>query len=261
MSRLAVEQVSIAFGGVLALDGVDLQVKPAEIRGIIGPNGAGKTTLLNVICGLSRPDRGSVRLDGRELTGLKPSAIARLGLGRTFQSSQLFKGLTVLENMLAGLHLHTRSGLLASALATRAMREEERELAHRARQALEFVGFAHFADRPGSALSFGQSRIVEIARTLIHEPKVVLLDEPAVGLSINRIAEFDALLRRIRDERGVTLVMIEHVIRLVMDVSDQVTVLNSGRVIAEGRPAAIREDAAVIEAYLGRGYGAKRRAS
>jgi branched-chain amino acid transport system ATP-binding protein len=261
MSLLAVSDVSIAYGGVAALDGVNIDVPQAEIRGIIGPNGAGKTTLLNVICGMSRPDRGDVQLNGESLVGLKPSQIAARGLGRTFQTSQLFKGLTVLENMMVGLHLKTRAGLFASALSAKAMREEERELADRARRALDFVGFGDFADRPGTALSFGQSRIVEIARTLIHEPKVVLLDEPAVGLSLNRIAEFDRLLRRIRDERGVTLVMIEHVIRLVMEVSDRVTVLSYGRNIAEGKPAEIRENREVIEAYLGKELHARSAAS
>jgi len=261
MSVLTANNVSIAFGGVTALDGVNLQIRPAEIRGIIGPNGAGKTTLLNVICGINRPDTGDVQLDGQSLVGLKPSQIAAKGLGRTFQTSQLFKGLTVLENMMVGLHLKTRSGLFGAAFSARAMREEERELAHRAWEALEFVGFAHFADRPGTALSFGQSRIVEIARTLIHEPKVVLLDEPAVGLSLNRIAEFDRLLRRIRDERGVTLIMIEHVIRLVMEVSDRVTVLSYGRNIAEGKPHEIRENREVIEAYLGKELHARSHAS
>jgi len=261
MTALTVDDVSLAFGGVKALDGVVLSVAPAEIRGVIGPNGAGKTTLLNAICGINRPDSGEIRLDGQILNGLKPSQIAARGLGRTFQTSQLFKGLTVLENMMVGLHLHTRSGLFAGAFSRPRMREEERELAHRARQALAFVGFAHLADRPGNALSFGQSRIVEIARTLIHEPKVVLLDEPAVGLSVNRIAEFDRLLRRIRDERGVTLIMIEHVIRLVMDVCDRVTVLNYGRTLAEGRPAEIRDNRAVVEAYLGRELRARSLAS
>ena len=261
MSVLAVDGVSIGFGGIVALDDVSLAVRPAEIRGIIGPNGAGKTTLLNVICGINRPDRGDVTLDGASLIGLKPSRIAGKGLGRTFQTSQLFKGLTVLENVMVGLHLETRSGLLGAAFSRRAMRAEERELAERARRALDFVGLAHLAEQPGTALSFGQSRIVEIARTLIHEPKVVLLDEPAVGLSLNRIAELDRLLRRIRDERGVTLVMIEHVIRLVMEVSDQVTVMNYGRTLAEGRPAEIRGNREVIAAYLGGALDARRAAS
>jgi len=261
VSILAVQDLSIAFGGLRALDQVNLAVKPAEIRGIIGPNGAGKTTLLNVICGINRPTEGDVALDGASIVGLKPSAIARRGLGRTFQTSQLFKGLTVLENMMAGQHLHARRDIFAAAFAAASVRHEEAELAERAIKALEFVGMERFADRMGHQLSFGQQRVIEIARTLIHEPKVVLLDEPAVGLSLNRLAEFDRLLRRIRDQRGVTLVMIEHVIRLVMDVSDRVTVLSYGRNIAEGKPAEIRENRDVIEAYLGKELRARSQAS
>jgi branched-chain amino acid transport system ATP-binding protein len=255
---LTVEDVSISFGGVRALSDVSMSVKAGEIVGVIGPNGAGKTTLLNVVSGMNTPDRGQVTLDGTAITGRKPSRIAGLGLGRTFQASQLFPGMSVLENMLTGLHLRSRAGLFAAAVRAPAMREEEAAMRARALEALEFVGLRAFAPRPGNALSFGQQRIVEIARTLISEPKVVLLDEPAVGLSLTRVAELDALLRRIRDERGVTLVMIEHVIRLVMGVSDRVVVLNSGQKIAEGRPEDIRRDPAVIEAYLGRHLDAER---
>jgi branched-chain amino acid transport system ATP-binding protein len=248
---LAVRNVSVSFGGVAALQDVTAEFPSGEIIGIIGPNGAGKTTLLNVICGMSPPEHGDVHMGAHRLTGLKPSQIAALGLRRTFQASQLFAGMTVLENMMAGLHLMSSTGLFGAIVRSRRMREEEAIMRERALEALDFVGFRDFADRPGSALSFGQQRIIEIARTLIYEPKVVLLDEPAVGLSVNRVAELDALLRRIRDERGVTLIMIEHVIRLVMGVSDRVVVLNSGRKIAEGVPEEVRNDATVVEAYLG----------
>lgn len=255
-SALSVENLSVSFGGVAALSDISVAFPSGKIVGIIGPNGAGKTTLLNAICGMFELSSGRVLLDGANITAQKPSALASNGIRRTFQSSRLFPGMSVLENMMTGLHLSANSGLLSCAFRTAQMRREESDMRDRAMEALEFVGFSGFADRPGNALSFGQQRIIEIARTLIYEPKIVLLDEPAVGLSINRVAELDQLLRRIRDERGVTVVMIEHVIRLVMGVADYIVVLDSGRKIAEGAPDAVRSNPVVVEAYLGHQRGA-----
>jgi branched-chain amino acid transport system ATP-binding protein len=260
MAVLSVSDVSIAFGGILALSGVTLSVRQREILGIIGPNGAGKTTLLNVICGIERPHHGELRLDAQVVTGAKPSALAALGLRRTFQASRLFPSMTVLENIMTGLHLAGSATLLDIAFRTSRMRQQEADMRACAMDALEFVGFAHYAERPGDALSFGEQRIVEIARALISEPKVLLLDEPAVGLSANRVRELDHLLRRVRDEKGVAVIMVEHVIRLVMGVSDRIVVLNSGIKIAEGQPDEIRANPDVIEAYLGRAFHAPRRA-
>ncbi len=256
MSQLQTRGLSLSFGGIKALDGVDLDIGHGEIRGIIGPNGAGKTTLLNAICGNVTGVQGQVLLDGQALTGLKPNQIAERGLGRTFQTSMLFKGMTVLENVMTGLHQKMHTNVLAAALGLPSVASEEREARRRALSALEFVDMRAFAERDGAALSFGQQRLIEIARALVSEPKVLLLDEPAVGLSPPRVQELDRLLRRIRDERGVTIIMIEHVIRLVMGVCDTITVLSSGAKIAEGTGEQIISNPEVQRAYLGKAVDA-----
>ena len=258
MSMIEVRGLTVAFGGLVALDHINLTVNPGEIRGIIGPNGAGKTTLLNMVSCISQPSSGDVLLDGQSILGWKPSKVASHGVKRTFQSSLLFKGMTVLENVMAGLHGQLQASPIAAALGLPSVWRDEREATRRAQSALEFVGMSQFAERDGGELSFGQQRIIEIARALGSEPRVLLLDEPAVGLSINRVAELDTLLRRIRDERGVTIIMIEHVLRLVMNVCDRITVLSSGKKIAEGGADEIIANSDVVEAYLGRALDASR---
>lgn len=261
MTRLEVDGVTMRFGGVVALHDVSLAVPEAGIRGVIGPNGAGKTSLLNVISGVHPPRAGRVLLDGSPISGMRADAIAARGVQRTFQSTMTFAGMTVLENVMTGLAARYRCGALGAALGTRAFREEEREAATRSRQSLDFVEMGAFAEAEAASLSFGQQRLVEIARALVSRPRVLLLDEPAVGLNVLRIDALDRLLRRIRTEQGITIVMIEHVLRLVMNVCDEVTVLSTGRVIAEGTPAAVTADAAVQEAYLGAQLRAERAAA
>ena len=251
MATLAVEGISVSFGGLQALAGVDMTIPPGEIRGLIGPNGAGKSTLLNVISGLTAPDRGAVRLDAVDVTRLGPHRIAALGVARTFQGTALFPTMTVLENVMIGRHRHTRTGVLGAAVFSRRMRDEERDAREKAEAALAFVEMLELRDRPGGELSYGQQRSVEIARALALEPALLLLDEPAAGLSPPRVAALDALLRRIRQDKGITVLVVEHVLRLVMEISDCVTVLNSGQKIAEGPPKEVCNDPAVITAYLG----------
>ncbi len=249
---LEAQGVSKEFGGVTALNGVDFGVRQGQIKAIIGPNGAGKTTIFNVITGVFPPSRGTVLFRGRPLAGLKPYAIASVGIGRTFQAVQLFGEMTVLENVMLGRHPRTRAGVLASALRTPSMRREEREIRERSLAILQAVGLHERAGQVATSLPYGEQRLIEIARALAMEPALLLLDEPAAGLNRQEKARLGELIRGLRD-RGITILLVDHHMDLVMEVSDEVLVLNYGEKIAEGPPAAIQRHKGVIAAYLGEG--------
>ena len=249
---LEAQGVSKEFGGVTALNGVDFGVRQGQIKAIIGPNGAGKTTIFNVITGVFPPSRGAVLFRGRPLVGLKPYAVASLGIGRTFQTVQLFGEMTVLENVMLGRHSKTRAGVLASALRTPSMRREEREIRERSLAILQAVGLHDRAGQVATSLPYGEQRLIEIARALAMEPDLLLLDEPAAGLNRQEKARLGELIRGLRD-RGITILLVDHHMDLVMEISDEVLVLSYGEKIAEGPPAAVQRHQGVIAAYLGEG--------
>jgi branched-chain amino acid transport system ATP-binding protein len=250
MGLLEVSGLAKAFGGVAALADVHFEVPAGVVYAVIGPNGAGKTTLFNTLCGFYAPDEGAIRFEGASLTGLPPHAIAARGISRTFQNLQVFFNMTVLENVLVGCHLRARTGLVAAALRLPSVRREERQVREWARDALAFCGLVHLDGQPASALPYGVLKRVEVARALAARPKLLLMDEPAAGLNDTETLEMRGLIRRICDA-GVAVLLVEHNMELVMQVSDRVLVLEYGSVLAEGTPAQIQADRRVIDAYLG----------
>ncbi len=247
---LEVDDVTLRFGGLTALDEVSLHIEEGEILGLIGPNGAGKTTCFNVITGVYEPTMGQVRFRGGSLTGRKRHQITRLGIARTFQNIRLFKSMTALENVMVGADANHSSGVVSSLFRTPKHRREEHDSHGRAMELLEFMGLAERCDELASNLSYGDQRRLEIARAMATGPALLCLDEPAAGFNPQEKADLMALIRRVRD-RGYTVLLIEHDMRLVMGVTDRIVVLEFGKKIAEGTPAEIRDNPAVIAAYLG----------
>lgn len=252
---LGIGDLEVRFGGVTALQEVKYEVPRGVIQAIIGPNGAGKTTLFNCISGRTAPTSGTISLEGREIQGLAPHRIAELGISRTFQHVALFKRMSVLENVMLGRHPRTRCGFLAAGFRVGGMRAEERRIHEKAFEYLDLVGLADSAGLDAGTLPAGKQKILEIARALATEPRLLLLDEPAGGLNMRETEELGELIQEIR-ELGITVMLVEHDMNLIMDISDRILVLNYGKVLASGTPAEIKENSAVIEAYLGMDDGA-----
>ena len=248
--QLEVTALSKAFGGIHAVDQLSFDIEAAKVQSIIGPNGAGKTTLLNLLTGVYAPSSGSVKLEGRDVTGLAPHALAALGMARTFQNLQIFFNMSAIENVMVGRHLRERSGWLTALLHLPRLAAGERESREEAAELMRFVGLGEYLDAEADAMPYGALKRLEIARALGSKPKMLLLDEPAAGLNPTETHEIDALITQLA-RSGITVVLVEHNMRLVMGVSDHILVLDYGRKLCEGSAEHVRNDPRVIEAYLG----------